>query len=937
MMRAFATLVFSILFGAIAHAQGSLPTPKKILIYNNSDVTLYPVLSIGPSPQDEWLMAWFEVGKTDPNDARRYPRAKTVRAYVCETVGIPANKWVEVTLPLYSRMVASPTGTAKDEFLNWWNGGRVYFYDDGPQIVANFTKDSADEILPPLPFDPGPTITGGNATCPSNKIRMFWSATGLPPEDRSQLMEYTFADAITAKGLPYEFNASNVGYNISSVDQVYLPVAMQPLIAQNTIGYIGTTISLTDFRSRLKTFLADYPGWPVYNYKADPVQPPPADKPRIPSGATVFFDGYTVDPTIPYNSVLSPQPPMAGGATEKMVQLFDNCASANPTHPICSTYTPIIRLFQKSLAGWKSLVQDGTCVPPNDFFPDSKVLMLRKIYGWVPFNEGCSCANLKPGDKCNVNDLVTTAGSQAEFTRLQKSYITKLQDGRYTSPASYDFNPYVRLIHEAKNKPNDPARYLDMAAYAFSVDDAIGFQSYPGDGIIITLAGCFGLNPCEKLDKSKRVIVTMGLPRVGVTYWATNTRCSAEFTKNFDPKFPTVEFYPTEYPCTFTATDLRGRKYEFVIQSPPPKLQVTACSVADWCNGVSVSEQDGERNYINAPPPSAGPATSSHDYDGNGASDIAWRYNSPAVTFTPLVPWLMKGASVISAGTGWSSVLKAWAIAAHRDFDGDGKHDLLWRDQNGNIAVWFMDGGNLVPRQEVSAGVFVDPAWSVGQVPGWDVAGTGDFNGDGMGDILWRHPTGALAVWLVNGKGRRAPNEPNGSTSFGVIAPVWEVAGTGDFDGKIYGKIAGNNQTTADILWRNTQTGDVAIWFMNGITVDSVASFGQVPTSWQIAGTGDYDGDGKFDILWRDTSGNTAIWLMNGGQVKAAGSLGLVAPVWSVPITGDFDFDEKTDILWRDTQGNLVVWFMNGVNVKSAGLVGTVGDANWQIQAANAD
>jgi hypothetical protein len=933
-MRFFATLLFLLTFSTCASAQGALPAPKKIKIYNNSDVTLYPVINVGGTPQDEWLMAWFQVGKDNPTDARRYPRKKVARAYVCETVGLDPHTWVEVTLPLYSRMVAAPKGLAEDEYLNWWNGGRVLFYDDAAQIRDNYAKDSAGEIRAPLPFDPGPTITGGTAKCPTTTLKLFWSNEGLPPEDRSQLMEYTFADAITAKGLPYELKDTNVGYNISSVDQVYLPVAMQPLIDQNTIGYIGTTISLTDFRTKMKTFLADFPGWPVYNYKANPnIVPPPADKPRIPGGATVFFDGYTIDPTIPYNGVLSPQPPIPGGATEKLVALFDNCASASPTHAICTAYTPIIRLFQKNLAGWKAMAQAGQCVAPKDFFPDSKVLMLRKIYGWVPYNEGCSCPHAKPGEKCNANDLVTTAGSQAEFTRLQKSYITQLQDGRYTSPASYDFNPYVKLIHEAKG--TGPARYLDMAAYAYSVDDAIGFQSYPADGLIITLAGCFGLSPCEKLDKTKRVIVTMGLPRVGVTYWGTNTRCTPQFTKNFDPKFPTVEFYPTKYPCPFTATDLRGRKYEFVIQSPPPNLQVTACGATDWCHGVSVSEQDGERNYINAPPPSAGPATSSHDYDGNGASDIAWRYNPPL--FTPLTPWLMQGSQVLAAGTGWPATPKAWFIAGHRDFDGDGKHDLLWRDAAGNTVIWFMDGGSLVPREESPPGQFLEPAWTIGQIAGWDVVGTGDFNGDGMGDFFWRHTSGATALWLVNGKGRIAPNNPNGSASFGTVPAAWEVAGVGDFDGKIYGKIAGNDQKTSDVLWRNKDTGDIAIWFINGITIDNAAPVANVSTAWQIVGTGDFDGDGKFDILWRDAAGNTAVWLMNGHLIKAAGPLGQIPLSWSVAVTGDYDFDGKSDLLWRDTSGNLVVWFMNGLGVKSTGFVGTVNDAGWQIQAANAD
>jgi hypothetical protein len=77
-----------------------------------------------------------------------------------------------------------------------------------------------------------------------------------------------------------------------------------------------------------------------------------------------------------------------------------------------------------------------------------------------------------------------------------------------------------------------------------------------------------------------------------------------------------------------------------------------------------------------------------------------------------------------------------------------------------------------------------------------------------------------------------------------------------------------------DILWQNTTSGDVAIWLMNG-QVAHAAGVGNVPRSvWKIVGTGDFNGDGKSDILWQDTSGNVAIWLMNGVQVARAAGVG---------------------------------------------------------------
>lgn len=49
-------------------------------------------------------------------------------------------------------------------------------------------------------------------------------------------------------------------------------------------------------------------------------------------------------------------------------------------------------------------------------------------------------------------------------------------------------------------------------------------------------------------------------------------------------------------------------------------------------------------------------------------------------------------------------------------------------------------------------------------------------------------------------------------------------------------------------------------------------------STWQIAGTGDFNADGLSDILWRNTvNSKTYIWFMNGTTLASSGYTGLFA------------------------------------------------------------
>ncbi len=70
---------------------------------------------------------------------------------------------------------------------------------------------------------------------------------------------------------------------------------------------------------------------------------------------------------------------------------------------------------------------------------------------------------------------------------------------------------------------------------------------------------------------------------------------------------------------------------------------------------------------------------------------------------------------------------------------------------------------------------------------------------------------------------------------------------------------------------------------MSGTHVQKV-NVGTMSSQWTIAQTGDYNGDGKSDILWIDTSGtsgNVEVWFMNGAKVSSMASF-TIGKGWSV-------------------------------------------------------
>ena len=292
------------------------------------------------------------------------------------------------------------------------------------------------------------------------------------------------------------------------------------------------------------------------------------------------------------------------------------------------------------------------------------------------------------------------------------------------------------------------------------------------------------------------------------------------------------------------------------------------------------------------------------DFDGSGSSDLVWQNKSGLVEVS-----LLDGATVQSSALVGSNPGPSWHIKDTGDFDGDGYTDLLWQNDNGQAAIWFMNG------MTVSSTPLVGP----NSGPSWHIKTTGDFNGDGKSDIVWQNDSGQVGIWLMDGatilSGPAVGPNPG---------PSWHVMGSGDFDG----------DAKSDLLWQS-DSGQAAIWFMNGTSVISGPEVGPSLGGSLVIDAGDFDGDGRADILWQSTNGFTTVWLMVGSDIQS-GSLGQpylpnLGPSWHAKSAGDFNHDGKSDVLWQNDDGQAQVWLNNSTPFSGNSLVGNPLGSSWQI------
>jgi hypothetical protein len=138
-----------------------------------------------------------------------------------------------------------------------------------------------------------------------------------------------------------------------------------------------------------------------------------------------------------------------------------------------------------------------------------------------------------------------------------------------------------------------------------------------------------------------------------------------------------------------------------------------------------------------------------------------------------------------------------------------------------------------------------------------------------------------------------------------------------------------------DILWRDNATGTNMLRFMNGTKiVRAVAVQPLTEPGWQLAGVGDFSRDGRADILWRNTkTGVTTVWFMDGATRHGWAYIsGPPDVAWQLAGVGDFNGDGGADVLWRNTKtGVITVWFMSGATRGGWAYIPSPPDVAWQL------
>lgn len=297
------------LFAYSYDKQGNPIPTKTITIRNTGTTTVYPLMrgvNNTASPDDA------KTGLYDPFD----PVNNEYRGYIGykSALNPKTNTYYYGLKPKQSVTVRVP--------LPFWDGGRMHILTEPQYLVP---KDGVPNVYS---YDPNASVVIAPAEDDSSLTKdgvVLWYHSTVPVgpvnESPDQLLEWTFRDKdyfakIPTKGvIPKGENVNLVNYDISYVDNLYLPLAIEaldvplpqpPVRKRQPYGWIGANYTADGLRDKLRTFassgtangLGTYfggKGWPVFNM-------PDLDDIKIPSGNTIFAESPLAAKVSKYNA-----------------------------------------------------------------------------------------------------------------------------------------------------------------------------------------------------------------------------------------------------------------------------------------------------------------------------------------------------------------------------------------------------------------------------------------------------------------------------------------------------------------------------------------------------------------------------------------------------------------------------------------------------------
>jgi hypothetical protein len=303
------------------------------------------------------------------------------------------------------------------------------------------------------------------------------------------------------------------------------------------------------------------------------------------------------------------------------------------------------------------------------------------------------------------------------------------------------------------------------------------------------------------------------------------------------------------------------------------------------------------------------------DSDGDGREEIVVRASDGSTQMGRLV----NGQFQFSPTTAPSSENRVVAIA---DLNNNGRSDLVFQNitqgEFGEASTWldFNQTNQRLLR-------------NVKRV--WDVQATGDLDGDGFGDLVWRYvvrespDTGVSYIWFTNG----APNLT------GTNVTQVRKRGGAPLDWQLLGAVDINADGAADMAYVSPSKAVRILMATPGRTCANL-SVGSLPAGFEALKFADFSGNRRGDILVRNaTSGEVQLISLNAvgltlppptanpddPNASCSGSILTVArtvyrlpntePTWSFYAAGDYDGNGVVDIVWRQPNGTLTTWLLS--------------------------